>query len=75
MVKGEAGEVSWLLSCQRILALFCRHTVAFEMLQANDNVTFALEGGVSTGWRLEIHSAKNLTAMNKIAPHTKFFWL
>ena len=44
MVKDEAGEVSWLLSCQRILALFCQHTVAFEMLQANDNVTFALEG-------------------------------
>ena len=36
--------MSWLLSYQRILALFCRHTVAFEMLQANDNVTFALEG-------------------------------
>ena len=33
--------MSWLLSYQRILALFCRHTVAFEMLQANDNVTFA----------------------------------
>ena len=38
-------------------------------------MTFALEGGVSTGWRLQIHSAKNLTAMNKIAPHTKLFWL
>ena len=43
LVKGEVGKVSRLTTCQRILALFCRHMVAFEVFQANDRVTFALE--------------------------------